>query len=172
MSCQTCAGCFTGKSCDDTNPPKSQKAGEAQYFYSLLEKASATINKSSLDNDLAQHDHTIPTIVGFLSNNVYASQVALFEAFNRIDLVDFLELSRRCYNHGVMGMLIAWAWEFCQGDAKTLLGILSSGSLPNDDSPRKLALWDHLDEQAEVYEVFNGLDRGSAGRVHRSEASI
>ncbi|CDS02665.1 hypothetical protein LRAMOSA00070 [Lichtheimia ramosa] len=163
MSCQTCSGCFTGKGCSThSSRSKSSQEQETHYFESLLELAAST-EQHGEKHQHSNHDHVIPTIVSVLSNNVYASQVALLGAYQQLSFDNFLDLVRRCHERNISGMLIAWCWQYCKEDGNEWLKQMRA----NDKGGDTTALWDHLDGQAEVHEVFNGLEEGSAGRVKR-----
>ncbi|KAI9254552.1 hypothetical protein BDA99DRAFT_518701 [Phascolomyces articulosus] len=167
MSCQSCSGCFTGKSCHTTRNSKQVEQDHHQ-FKSLLQLALTRKNDSKktnlpLHDDASDHDHIIPTIVSQLSDNIYASQVALFSMYSRMSLEEFIELAEKLYDHEVTGSLVAWAWEYCHQDPVNLLSRLRGGGV-DDIVTQQQELWDHLDGQAEVHEVFNGT---SVGRVKR-----
>ncbi|KAI7851475.1 hypothetical protein BDC45DRAFT_515857 [Circinella umbellata] len=156
MSCQSCSGCFTGISCHTTRNSKQ----DHDQFQSLLQFALTSNEQSKQqDEQNSDHDHIIPTIVSQLSNNVYASQVALFSAHSKMELKEFIELVQKLYDHQVIGSLVAWAWEYCHDDPINLLT-----RLRGDTAKEQTELWDYLDGQAEVHEVFNGT---SVGRVKR-----
>ncbi|KAI8146415.1 hypothetical protein BJV82DRAFT_416182 [Fennellomyces sp. T-0311] len=151
MSCQSCSGCFTGKSCHTTR--NSNNVQDDEHFRALLQHALT----SNVDlNQETNHDHTIPTIVSILADNVYASQMALSSAYRQLQVTEFAKLAQSLYDHRITGSLVAWAWEYCQGDPNLLLTRMHSNT--------REELWDHLDGQAEVHEVFNGQ---SVGRVKR-----
>ncbi|KAF7731896.1 hypothetical protein EC973_007727 [Apophysomyces ossiformis] len=156
MSCQTCGGCFTGSGCTTTKPSKIKHDQHENRVLGLLKLAGQKDDKPSDD-----HDHVIPTLVAELSRNVYASQMALLSAYNQLPLTDFLELARCCCAHDMIGVHIAWAWEYCHGMPTDLLHVLK-------DQAKREELWDYLDGQAEVHEVLSQLPDGAAGRIKRS----
>ncbi|ORZ03747.1 hypothetical protein BCR43DRAFT_483901 [Syncephalastrum racemosum] len=152
--CGTCGGCFSSSS--QCHPAKVDGSALSQdhLFYSLLQQAQS-VKATASEN----HDHTIPTIVSILSQNVYASQTALLGAYRQLELSDFVDLAKLCYERHIAGSHVAWAWEFCDNNPSTLLSLLKQG----ETDP----LYDHLDGQAEVHEVFNSMPEGAAGRITR-----
>ncbi|KAI8365226.1 uncharacterized protein BYT42DRAFT_589239 [Radiomyces spectabilis] len=152
--CASCGGCFTGSGCSSSTKSDAGTLNENR-FRSLLELAAKPQDQPLT----ADHDHVIPTIIAELTQNVYASQTVLFSVYEQWSLPDFLELAALLYEQQITGALVAWAWEHSQGD---LLATLRS------DSKERRLLWDHIDEQALVFEVFSNLPEGRAGRVKRA----
>lgn len=152
--CDTCGGCFSSTTQCQPTKVGGAAISQDQHFYSLLQQAKSARTTASED-----HDHTIPTIVSILSQNVYASQTALLGAYRQLELSDFMDLATLCYERHIVGSHVAWAWEFCDNDPSALLSLLKQG--------KTHSLYDHLDGQAEVHEVFNGMPEGAAGRVTR-----
>lgn len=157
MSCHSCGGCFTGAGCSTAKLSKKEITSDSAKFHSLLDLASTTSQDQHVDN---HHDHIIPTIMSQLSKNVYSSQTVLFQAFDQLDLNQFLSLAKQLYAFNIVGVHIAWAAEYFKGDTKQLLDMLSEGS----EQDRALLL-QHCDDQAEIHEMFGNLTSGSVGRV-------
>jgi hypothetical protein len=154
MSCSSCGGCFTGTGCSTVKLSKKEMQSDSARFQSLLDLA-ATANAQD-----QHHDHVIPTIMSQLSNNVYSSQTVLFKAYDDLSLTDFLVLAKQLYSANIVGVHVAWAAEYCQGDVKRLLELLNNGTEEN-----RTSLLQHCDDQAEIHEMFGSLTTGSVGRV-------
>ncbi|KAI9474079.1 MAG: hypothetical protein EXX96DRAFT_580524 [Benjaminiella poitrasii] len=158
MSCLSCGGCFTGTGCSTTKPSSRKHQGDgAARFQSLLDLAASSAHDTSTEN--VHHDHIIPTIVAELSNQVYASQIVLFQAYETCTLEEFLRLAALLQTNGVRGMHIAWAAEYCQNNPRRLLDVLSDNE--------KISLLQHCDDQAEMHEMFAQLVPGSVGRTRQ-----
>lgn len=162
MSCQSCSGCFTGSSCSTPKGTKKDTLNDNLRFQSLLDLAASQNWKLESAKD---HDHVIPTVMAELSKNVYSSQTALFQAFDTLSQQDFLSLAACLYQLNLVGVHIAWAFEFCQNDAQLLLTILQNKDKEDD----KTKLVDHCNDQAEIHELFGQMSPGSVGRVTLSE---
>ncbi|KAG0169337.1 hypothetical protein DFQ28_003716 [Apophysomyces sp. BC1034] len=156
MSCKTCGGCFTGSGCTTSRSSKTKNELTVARILGLLQLAAQTNDQTSND-----HDHVIPTIVAELSQNIYASQMALLSAYNQLSLTDFLELAECCCMHDMTGVHIAWALEHCHSSPEELMVVLR-------EEEKCKELWHHLDGQAEVHEVFNNLAEGAVGRIKRT----
>lgn len=155
MSCHSCGGCFTGAGCSTVKLSKKEMASDSARFQSLLDLAASQEQQPE-----ESHDHVIPTIMSQLSKNVYSSQTVLFQAHDELSLPEFLELTKQLYLANIVGVHIAWAAEYCQGDIRQLSTLLKDGS----EEDRKLLL-QHCDDQAEIHEMFGNLASGSVGRV-------
>jgi hypothetical protein len=162
MSCHSCGGCFTGTGCSTVKLSKKELLDDSTRFQSLLDLA-ATTNSTTENND--QHDHVIPTIMAQLSKNVYASQTVLFKAYDELPLADFLALAKHLHTQDIVGVHLAWAAEYCQGNIAQLLTILSSG-----DESERANLVQHCNDSAEMHEMFGQLTTGSVGRIKISKA--
>lgn len=157
MSCHSCGGCFTGTGCSTTKLSKKELLNDGARFQSLLDLAAATTPSSEISD---QHDHVIPTIMSELSKNVYASQTVLFKAHDDLSLTDFLELANHLHKQDIVGVHLAWAAEYCQGNIAQLLAILSKGN-----EIEQTNLVQHCNDSAEMHEMFGQLTTGSVGRV-------
>ncbi|KAI8639648.1 hypothetical protein BD408DRAFT_421075 [Parasitella parasitica] len=157
MSCSSCGGCFTGTGCSTAKLSAKEVLDESVRFQSLLDLA--TMQQESIE-DHKVHDHVIPTIMSELSKNVYASQIVLFQAYDELELAEFLFLVKYLYATKILGVHIAWAAEYCKGDLRKLLKILSTG-----EEEEKSLLFQHCDDQAEMHEMFGQLTTGSVGRI-------
>lgn len=155
MSCHSCGGCFTGVGCSTAKLSKKEILTDASRFQSLLDLAAS---QDQLEHE--GHDHVIPTIMSELSKNVYSSQTVLFKAHDELSLIQFLDLAKRLYTANIVGVHIAWAAEYCEGDVKQLLSLFKDGT----EEERTLLL-QHCDDQAEIHEMFGTLTTGSVGRV-------
>ncbi|KAI7869541.1 hypothetical protein BDF14DRAFT_1715815, partial [Spinellus fusiger] len=153
MSCKSCGGCFTAKK--STTNTKSHT--QHHRFLALLRLASK--QEPGLG-----HDHVIPTITAELSLGLYSSQVALLSAYEQLSLEDFIDLARLCWEYGIQGSLVAWAWEYYKKDAAPWLACLQETGTAKP-TKQQIELWDSLDSQAEMHEMFNGLGAGRVGRV-------
>lgn len=155
MSCSSCGGCFTGTGCSTVKLSKKEIQSDSARFQSLLDLAASTTSQDQ------HHDHVIPTIMSQLSKNVYSSQTVLFKAYDDLSLDDFLALAKQLHSTNIVGVHIAWAAEYCQGNVKQLLDQLSKGT-----EEGRTAIFQHCDDQAEIHEMFGNLTTGSVGRVN------
>lgn len=153
MSCQSCSGCFTGDSCSTKESSSKNKT----RFQDLLNAAALQSNEET-----EEHEHIIPTIAVELSKNVYASQTVLIKAYDTLDRHEFLSLSKYLYQTKLVGEHIAWADEYCKGDIKELLRIISS-------EEEKYKLLQHCDDRAEIHEMFGNLPPGTIKRVNQGK---
>ncbi|KAI7907865.1 uncharacterized protein BX663DRAFT_492268 [Cokeromyces recurvatus] len=162
MSCLSCGGCFTGTGCSTSKSTLKRQPDLIARFQSLLDLASSTSTKATNNLD---HDHIIPTIISELSNQVYSSQIVLFKAYDELSLEVFLNMAKLLNDHGVVGMHIAWAAEYCQNDLHQLLNILSNKEMEQ----KKKSLLQHCNDQAEIHEMFAQLPTRSVGRTFIEE---
>lgn len=147
MSCSSCQGCFAGNGC--VQKTSDGKKTRAQQFSRLVEK-------------VATRKDLIPSLISEMSHNVYASQMALYGMHQQLSHQLFLELVLQLHQRDIVGLLIAWAWEYVSNDAYQLMSVLST------TTENQTTFWDHLERQAELHEVINQLPTGSAGRVKRA----
>jgi hypothetical protein len=160
MSCHSCGGCFTGTGCSTVKLSKKEILNDSARFQSLLNLAAVTTTTTPSSETSDEHDHVIPTIMSELSKNVYASQTVLFKAHDELSLTDFLALASHLHKQDIVGVHLAWAAEYCQGNIDQLLAILSSGS-----ESEQAKLEQHCNDSAEMHEMFGQLTTGSVGRV-------
>ncbi|KAJ2964206.1 hypothetical protein NQZ79_g779 [Umbelopsis isabellina] len=146
MSCQACSGCYTGGGCSTKRSTSDRKG--ATKLETLITKAQTTNSNENTDH------HIITTIVSIMSNDVYASQMALFQMYEALPVNKFLEIVRSCHNHELEGPHLAWLWEYTKGDAQAVYRLLVDGATEDERNQ----LWDHLDDHVELHQAFGGAD--------------
>lgn len=155
MSCESCTGCFEAAPCSAPSPlVNGHVSKEYRQFLKAARICSLLLSDQveTPDTDKKRsgkeesEEHAFNSLISILASNQFTAQTYLALAYKQLGSRDFLKLSQSLAHHGFWGRLITWVFVFVEEDSGRLQLLLDQ---------QDAHLFQHVNDEAEMFEVFN-----------------